>query len=319
MKLATNWFPMIVSSDERQWMWMDEGLNTFLHQRTMAERYPQASSTKPKDIVNFMKGDKSIMRPVMTTSDNELFSQFGANFYRKPTVALQILRETVIGQELFDMAFKEYANSWKYKHPNPGDLFRTLEEATAVDLDWFWRGWFFTTDYVDINLAEVKWYKMKTETISIENKGKQVKSGDLSAGSETNITDFSQGPQEFTMTETPDAFYGQFLSRLNEGEVKANLEGKNIYELKLKNEGGLVMPVIIKWTFTDGSSEIDRLPAEIWRLNENEVTKTFVKNKEVANITIDPNLELADVDLSNNVFPKIESKSKFEEFKEKTK
>lgn len=320
-EVGHNWFPMIVSSDERQWMWMDEGLNTFLHQRTMAERYPLASSTKPKDIVNYMKGDKSIMRPIMTTSDNEIFSQFGANFYRKPTVALQILRETVIGKELFDLAFKEYANNWKYKHPNPGDLFRTLEEATAVDLDWFWRGWFFTTDNVDINLAEVKWYQMITEDMTLENKGKQVNSGDLTASTGTRATnsDFSQGPQKFTMMKTPDAYYRQFLSRLNEEEVRANLEGKNIYELKLKNDGGLVMPVVIKWTFTDGSSEIDRLPAEIWRLNEHEVSKTFVKIKEVAKITIDPNLELADVDLSNNVFPKIAGKSKFEEFKEKKK
>ena len=316
-EVGHNWFPMIVSSDERQWMWMDEGLNTFLHQRTMAERYPNYHSTEPKDIVNFMKGDQSIMRPVMTTSDNEIFSQFGANFYRKPTVALQILRETVIGEELFDMAFKEYANRWKYKHPNPGDLFRTLEEATATDLDWFWRGWFFTTDNVDINLAEVKWYQMKSEDLAIENKGKQVKSGDLTTGSKANTSDFSQGPEEFTMTETPDAYYRQFRSRLNEEEIRAKLKGKNIYEIKLRNEGGLVMPVIIKWTFTDGSSEIDRLPAEIWRLNEHEVTKTFVKNKEVANITIDPNLELADVNLSNNTFPKVEGKSKFDEFKEK--
>ena len=318
-EVGHNWFPMIVSSDERQWMWMDEGLNTFLHQRTMAERYPQFHSTKPKDIVNYMKGDKSIMRPVMTASDNEILTQMGQNFYQKPTVALQILRETVIGEELFDMAFKEYANSWKYKHPNPADLFRTLEEATAVDLDWFWRGWFFTTDNVDIDLAEVKWYKMKSEALSIENKGKQVKSGDLSASTEANLTDFSQGPEEFTMTETTDASYGQFLNRLNEGEIRAKLEGKNIYQLTLKNKGGLVMPVVIKWTYTDGSSEIDRLPAEIWRLNENVIIKTFVKNKEVTNITIDPNLELADVNLNNNTFPKVEGKSKFEEFKEKNK
>jgi len=318
-EVGHNWFPMIVSSDERQWMWLDEGLNTFLHQRTMAERYPQYHSTKPKDIVNYMKGDKSIMRPVMTTSDNESLSTMGSNFYQKPTVALQILRETVMGQEMFDMAFKEYANRWKYKHPNPGDLFRTLEEATAVDLDWFWRGWFFSTDNVDIDLAEVKWYKIKTEKVSIENKGKKVKSGDLSVSTNSNPADFSQGPEEITMIDTPDNYYGQFLSRLNDNEVRANLDGKNIYELTLKNAGGLVMPIVIKWTYTDGSSEIDRLPAEVWRLNENVVVKTFVKNKEVANITIDPNLELADVNLENNTFPKVESKSRFEKYKEDKK
>ena len=157
---------------------------------------------------------------------------------------------------------------------------------------------------------------MKTEAVAIENKGKQVKSGDLSTGSGKNNTDFSQGPEEFTMTETPDAYYGQFLNRLNEGEIRANLTDNNIYEIKLKNEGGLVMPVVIKWTYADGSSEIDRLPAEIWRLNEYEIVKTFVKTKEVTNITIDPNLELADINLENNTFPKVEGKSKFDAFKE---
>jgi hypothetical protein len=317
-EVGHNWFPMMVSSDERQWMWMDEGINTFIHQRTIAERYPEAHSTTPKDIVPYMMGDKSIMRPVMTSSDNETLSKMGSNFYQKPTVALQILRNTIIGKELFDMAFKEYANRWKYKHPNPADFFRTLESATAVDLDWFWRGWFFTTDNVDIELADVSWFKLQEEAVSIENMGIKVKSTDLTAGSGNENVDFSRGPQPFSMIETPDAKYGQFLSRLDEEEIRAQLLKKNIYELKLKNVGGLVMPVVIQWEYADGSKEIDRLPAETWRLNESEITKTFVKTKEVVNITIDPNLELADVNTDNNVFPKIESKSKFQKFKEKT-
>ena len=314
-EVGHNWFPMMVSSDERQWMWMDEGLNTFIHQRTIAERYPNEHYTTPKDIVRYMTSDKNTMRPIMTASDNDMLTQMGSNFYQKPTVALQILRETIIGEELFDMAFKEYANRWKYKHPNPADLFRTLESASAVDLDWFWRGWFFTIDNVDIDLANVKWFKLEEEEVSFENKRIKVKSGDLSGTADNETSNFNQGPQPFSMIKTPDDNYGQFLSRLNEDEIRAKLEGKYIYELTLKNVGGLPMPIVIQWTYTDGTSEIDRLPAESWRLNEYEIKKTFVKNKEVVNIVIDPNLELADVNTENNVFPRVETTSKLEQFK----
>ena len=317
-EVGHNWFPMIVSSDERKWMWMDEGLNTFLHQRTVAERYPDFNSVTPKTIVPFMSGDKNILRPIMTTSDNELMSQFGANFYMKPTVGLQMLRNSIIGKELFDEAFKEYANRWKYKHPNPSDLFRTLEDATATDLDWFYRGWFFTTDNVDMELSNVKWFKVFEENSNIEdqNKNSKVKieaSGDNPAA---EAKDFSNGPEVITMTSTPDSEYGQFLSRLDEPEIRKQLSGKNIYEVTIKNKGGLVMPVTIEWIYTDGTSEIDRLPSQIWRKNEYEVKKTFVKAKEVSKINLDPNFEFADTNMENNNFPKVENKSEFDNFKD---
>lgn len=317
-EVGHNWFPMIVSSDERQWMWMDEGLNTFLHTRTMAKRYPQFPHTTPKSIIPYMQGDQNIMRPIMTTSDNDLLSQMGNNYYQKPTVALTILRETVMGPELFDVAFKEYANRWKYKHPNPADLFRTLEDVSAVDLDWFWRGWFYTTDKVDLEVDEVKWFKVKAEIQDPENKSKKVQQGDLaSSTAKQQSKDFSSGPQEITMIPTEAQSYGEFRSRINETDVRKKLDGKNLYEVKLVNKGGLVTPVVIEWTYKDGSKEIERLPAEIWRLNENEIKKVFVKDKEVTNIVIDPNEETADVDATNNVFPKKEAVSKFEEFKKK--
>jgi len=316
-EVGHNWFPMIVSSDERQWMWMDEGLNTFLHTRTMARRYPQYPHTTPSSIVPFMQGDQSIMRPIMTTSDNDLLSQFGNNYYNKPTVALTILRETIMGPELFDAAFKEYANRWKYKHPNPADLFRTLEDVSAVDLDWFWRGWFFTTDKVDVELDQVKWFKVKAEVADPEKKLSKAQQGDLAKSGTQANNDFSNGPQEITMTPTDGQSYGEFLSRINETDVRKKLDGKNLYEVKLRNKGGLVAPVIIEWTYKDGSKEIERIPAEIWRLNEREVTKVFVKDKEVANIVIDPNKETADVNTNNNIFPKKEAISQFEEFKKK--
>lgn len=317
-EVGHNWFPMIVSSDERKWMWMDEGLNTFLHQRTVAERYPDFNSVTPKSIVPFMSGDKNILRPIMTTSDNELMSQFGANFYMKPTVGLQMLRNSIIGKELFDEAFKEYANRWKYKHPNPSDLFRTLEDATATDLDWFYRGWFFTTDNVDMELSQVKWFKVFEENSNIEDQNKNSKikieaSGDNTAA---EAKDFSNGPEVITMTSTPDSEYGQFLSRLDEPEIRKQLSGKNIYEVTIKNKGGLVMPVTIEWIYTDGTSEIDKLPSQIWRRNEYEVKKTFVKTKEVSKINLDPNFEFADTNMENNSFPKVENKSEFDSFKD---
>jgi hypothetical protein len=314
-EVGHNYFPMIVSSDERQWMWMDEGMNTFLETRTTAERYPQFHHTVPKDIIPYMKGNKNVMRPVMNTSDNERLQAMGSNYYEKPTVALTILRETIMGPELFDKAFKEYSNRWMYKHPRPADFFRTLEDASAVDLDWFWRGWFFGTDNVEVELDEVKWFKLRSEKADPEKKTVKASQGDLNAKKDSKASDFSSGPEEFTLVNTPDQLYGEFKSRVDDNAVRQKLTGKNIYQLKFKNNGGLVTPLVIEWTYKDGSKEIERIPAEVWRVNENEITKVFVKDKEVVNIVMDPNAELADVDVSNNSFPKKSTESKVDQFK----
>ena len=265
-----------------------------------------------------MKGDKNVMRPVMATSDNQ-GSSFGANGYTKPSAALTLLRETVMGPELFDKAFKEYAQRWAFKHPKPADFFRTMEDASAVDLDWFWRGWFYSTDNVDLTVDDVKWFKVKNTTVDPEKKNVKVKSGDLSGSakgtSNEKANDFSKGPQEFTVIKTPDNNYGDFLSRVDDKAIVDKLQGKNIYEVTLRNTGGLISPVIIEWTFKDGSKELERIPAEIWRTNETKVTKTFVKEKEVTNIVIDPNFETADVNTNDNVFPKKAVESKFDQLK----
>lgn len=317
-EIGHNYFPMIVNSDERQWTWMDEGLNSFLEKETMLARYPNINYTSntPKDIVSFMKGDKAMMRPVMATADNQ--GQYGgSNGYTKTAAALTLLRETVMGPELFDKSFREYAGRWAFKHPKPADFFRTMEDASAVDLDWFWRGWFYTTDNVDLTVEDVKWYRVKKTQLDPEKKNVTVKQGDLAAGSKEKSTDFSKGPQEFWVTNTPDHMYEDFRARINDNEVRGKLEGKNIYEITLKNTGGLVSPVIIEWTFKDGSKELEKLPAEIWRLNEKEVKKVFVKEKEVTNIVIDPKQETADVNTNDNVFPKKPGASKFDQMKKK--
>ncbi len=320
-EVGHNYFPMIVNSDERQTTWMDEGLNSFLEKETMRERYPKLDHTDntPKGITSFMKGEKAMMRPVMAMSDNQGRS-FGPNGYNKPAAALTILRETVMGPELFDKAFKEYAQRWAFKHPKPSDFFRTLEDASAVDLDWFWRGWFYTTDNVDVTVDDVKWYRVKSTTLDPEKKNVSVKKGDLTAGSSKGkATDFSGGPQEFTVINTPETDYRDFRNRIDDNAIRGKLEGKNIYEVTLKNTGGLVTPVIIEWTFKDGSKEIERIPAEIWRLNEVEVKKVFVKEKEVVNIVIDPNFETADTNTGDNVFPKKAVESKFDQIKKGVK
>lgn len=316
-EVGHNFFPMIVNSDERQSTWMDEGLNTFLEGETIRDRYPELNYTTatPKSMIPFMKGDRTQMRPIMATADNQ-GSNHGPNGYTKPGTGLTILRNTVMGPELFDKAFKEYATRWAFKHPKPADFFRTMEDASAVDLDWFWKGWFFSTDNTDIDLAEVKWMKVKSTQADPEKKTPKSKQGDLSASAKKDSpTDFSNGPEEFTVINTPDNFYGEFRNRVNDADIRAKLEGKNIYQVKLKNVGGLVMPVIIEWTYKDGSKEIDRIPAEIWRLNENEVTKVFVKDKEVVNVLLDPNFEIADVNVENNNFPKKAEASKVDQLK----
>ena len=320
-EVGHNWFPMIVNSDERQWTWLDEGLNSFLDKETTRERYPDfdATSGTPRGIVSFMKGDKEMMRPVMAMSDNQSGS-FGPNGYTKPSAALTLLRETVMGPELFDKAYKEYANRWAFKHPKPADFFRTMEDASAVDLDWFWRGWFYTTDNVDVTLDEVKWYRVKGTTVDPEKKSVKVTQGDLTvnAGKSGKAEDFGKGPQEITVLNTPETDYRDFRNKVDDQAIRARMEGKNLYEVTLRNTGGLVSPVIIEWTFKDGSKEIDRLPAEIWRMNELEVKKVFLKEKEVVNIVIDPNLETADVNTRDNVFPKKPVESKFEKVKKGT-
>jgi hypothetical protein len=316
-EVGHNYFPMIVNNDERQWTWMDEGLNTFLERETTRTRYPGFDVTggSPKGMVPFMKGDKNIMRPVMASSDNQ-GSSFGPNGYTKPSAALTLLRETIMGPELFDKAFKEYAQRWAFKHPKPADFFRTLEDASAVDLDWFWRGWFYTTDNVDVTLDEVKWYKVKNEQVDPEKKNVTVKQGDVGAKKPGDkASDFSNGPQEFTLINTPDNYYGEFRNRINDNDIRQKLETKNLYEVTLKNTGGLISPVIIEWTFKDGTKELERIPAEIWRTNESEVKKIFVKEKEVVNIVIDPNLETADINVNDNVFPKKPTENKFDQFK----
>jgi hypothetical protein len=317
-EVGHNFFPMIINSDERQTTWMDEGIDSFVQLLTELERYPQLdwSRGRPAGIVPYMKGDKEMMRPLMTSGEQVV--QSGSEQYAKAATALFILRETVMGPELFDASFKEYAQRWAFKHPKPSDFFRTMEDASAVDLDWFWRGWFYTTDNCDMTLDEVKWFKVRKDQTTLENKTKSATKGDLATqGGDAKPNDFSQGPQYFSVTPTDSRLYGEFANRLDDKAVIAKMENKNFYEITLTNKGGLVMPVIVEWTYKDGSKEIERLPAEIWRINETKVTKVFQKDKEVVNVVIDPLKETADINIQDNIFPRVVQPSKFDELKKK--
>lgn len=330
-EVGHNFFPMIVNSDERQWSWMDEGLNTFL--QYLAEQewdrdYPSRRGPAHK-IAPYMASERHLLEPIMTNSENII--QFGPNAYAKPATALNILRETVMGRELFDFAFKEYSERWMFKHPTPEDFFRTMEDASGVDLDWFWRGWFFGTDPVDISLENVNWYKLDNRTPA-QKKADLQKEAEREAahiGQERNIKDIPQSVVEadpatrdfyntynpFSVTPEDEKEYKEFMDRLSQKERDLLNAGLNFYELTFRNLGGLVMPLIIQFNYTDGTSEVERIPAEIWRLNEWEVTKVFAKKKEVKNIVLDPYRETADIDESNNYWPRQFTPSRFELFK----
>ncbi|MEL7003735.1 MAG: M1 family metallopeptidase [Bacteroidota bacterium] len=315
-EVGHTFFPMIVNSDERQWTWMDEGLNTFLERETKRERYPDLDLVwgSPRGVVAYMKAERNSIRPIMTNS--EQVRRFGYNAYGKPAAALTVLRETVMGPELFDAAFKEYSRRWAFKHPKPADFFRTMEDASAVDLDWFWKGWFYSVDRVDVAVEEVKWFKMREEKANLENKSKKVKKGDLSAQSqETPSTDFSKGPEPFSLIDTDDRFYGEYKNRIDDNDIRAKIADKNFYQVKLSNDGGLPTPVILEFTFSDGTKQEERLPAEIWRKSEQVITKVFAFEKEVTNIVFDPKEETSDISTQDNVFPKKAVDSKFDKFK----
>lgn len=310
-EVGHNFFPMIINSDERQWTWMDEGLDSFVQSIATKEYdadFPVGRGA-PEQIIPYMSGEQGLLRPIMTNSEQIL--QFGNNAYAKPATALSILRETVMGPELFDYAFKKYAERWAFKSPSPADFFRTMEDASAIDLDWFWRGWFYTTDYVDIGVEEVKHYRMQTEEEGLEKR--QISGEDKKLNTEQKR--FIKEVNTFIFKNTEAKEYREFKNKFNEIEIKEGFADQNFYEVKLANKGGLVMPVIIEWSYADGSTEREKLPAEIWRKNEKEVTKVFVKSKEVVGIVIDPNKETADADTGNNQYPNVVQESRFDKFK----
>jgi hypothetical protein len=317
-EVGHNFFPMIVNSDERQWTWMDEGLNSFMEylaEKTFDPNFPTRRGPA-KNIIPYMSGDQTGLEPIMTNSES--IRQFGNNAYGKPATALNILRETIMGPELFDYAFKTYANRWKFKHPTPEDFFRTMEDASAVDLDWFWRGWFYTTDYNDIGIKEVKKYFVSN------NPSKEV--SDFMKTRRRR--DSRNGPMVYMIAEGSADYkpelnkpfkiadfqaLDEYVNKNFTAEERAKLnEPKYFYQVTFDKPGGLVMPIIVEITFEDGTKENHYFPAQIWRMNDKEVNRTFATQKAIAKIVVDPKEETADIDTANNIWPKTAQKSKFD-------
>ncbi len=334
-EVGHNFFPMIVNSDERQWGWMDEGLDTFMQylaEQEFGKNYPEVIAPNTKypsrrgeaaKIVPYMAGDQSYISPIMSNPENVY--QLGPNAYGKPATALNILRETVMGEELFDHAFKTYAQRWKFKHPTPEDFFRTMEDASAVDLDWYWRGWFYTTDYVDIGVKGVKKYYVSSKPTKQMEKYM----------ADRNLTESDLPPLVYLAEEDSEDYYpdlkGKFpsatsqnlkefmMDKLTEAERGQIKEPKYFYEITFDKPGGIPMPLIVEYTYADGSKENVTYPAEIWRKNDAEVRRVLASQKELVGIVVDPKLETADIDTTNNSWPIKEEKSDFDKFKENIK
>lgn len=333
-EVGHNFFPMIVNSDERQFGWMDEGINTFVQyvaEQDFGENHPEAIAPnkkypsrrgEPSKIVGYMGGDQSYIAPIMSNPENVF--QLGNNAYGKPATALNILRETVMGRELFDYSFKTYAQRWMFKHPTPEDFFRTMEDASAIDLDWYWRGWFYSTDYVDIGLKEVKSYYLTSEPTA---EGKEMLSRyNMDPSAFDGIYVVEEDGEGFTpemktrstLENAPNL--KEFMMDNFTPEQRETMKApKHFYAIKFEKPGGIPMPLIVEYEYADGTKELVKYPVQVWRKNDKMISKVVATDKEIVKITIDPNQETADIDLSNNSWPKEEPVSEFGAFKDSVK
>ena len=317
-EVGHNWFPMIVNSDERQWMWMDEGLDSFMQfltEQEWEEDYPsRIMPEREGGLHGYLKQENKM--PIMTGADS--LQSTGYNAYTKPTLALNILRESVLGREQFDYAFKQYARRWMFKRPTPADFFRTMEDASGQDLDWFWRGWFYGTDHTDISIENIHRYSVDTRDPYKEKTAKKNKRDEepqrlfqqrnktlpKRVNAFPELKDFYNEFDELEITDKDREAYKKMLKGLSDKEKALLEEKRHFYKIDLKNNGGLVMPVVIKAIYEDDSTEEFRLPAQIWRRNPEAVSKMLVTEKKIAKLEIDPYRETADVDIENNFYPR---------------
>jgi hypothetical protein len=321
-EVGHNFFPMIVNSDERQWGWMDEGLDTFMQyiaEQEFGDDFPEAIAPNskypsrrgdPAKIVPYMSGDQSAMSPIMSNPENVY--KLGPNAYGKPATALNILRETVMGRELFDHAFKTYSHRWMFKHPTPEDFFRTMEDASAVDLDWFWRGWFYTTDYVDIGVKGIKKYQVAKKPVTGDLMSKVFLVPTDSEGYDTALEGVNPSETSKTLKEF-------MMDNMTAAERASVMEPKYFYEVTFNKPGGIPMPLIVEYTYVDGTVENITYPVEIWRKSDKEVKVVISSATELKGVIVDPKLETADIDTTNNSWPKKEGQNDFDSFKEKMK
>jgi hypothetical protein len=317
-EVGHTFFPMIVNSDERQWTWMDEGLNSFLEylaEQELDTNFPSRRGPA-KNIVPYMSGDQKFLEPIM--SNSETIAQFGNNAYGKPATGLNILREVVMGRELFDYAFRTYSNRWKFKHPTPEDFFRTMEDASAVDLDWFFRGWFYSTDFVDIGIKEVKQYYV-SDTPTADLKDVKVRKGRFGLDKGPFVYLVASDNAEVNASKKKALkvdevkLLADYVNQTFSAEEKAGLKSpKYFYEVEFNKPGGMIMPILVEITYEDGTKQNFQYPAQIWRKNNDTAKKVYATEKAIKSIQIDPKLMTADIDVTNNSWPKVEEKSKFD-------
>jgi len=327
-EVGHNYFPMVVNSDERQWTWMDEGLNSFLEflaEEAWEEKFPIGYG-EPRMIASYMKSQNQV--PIMTNSES--ITQFLNNAYAKPATALNVLRETVLGRELFDFAFREYAQRWKFKRPTPADFFRTMEDASGTDLDWFWRGWFYTTDYVDVSIDGINEYTVGTKDPEVEKAWKRAQKDaePVSITDQRNkgtlprrldahpeLKDFYNEHDEFTVTNKDRNKFNETVEGLEDWEKALLKEGKHLYLVDFSNKGGLVTPLVLEITLASGKKYIERVPAEVWRYNPKKITKLIITDEPMTSLVQDPYWETADVDQSDNAWPRKATPTRLELFK----
>ena len=282
--VGQNYFPHIINSDETKWAWMDEGLSTYFTSR-VAKSYDSNFPTLAdiSYVIPYMRTHTHKISPIMTHVSQVQFPQY--NLSIKPAVALQILRETIMEEELFDRAIQEYARRWKFKNPSPEDFFRTMEDASGIDLDWFWRAWFYEVDPVDIELTSLRYFRMNAEGMPEESRdGPRFKFSYLS--DESNPGESMPVPTFST----------------NDKELMRKLKDKHFYELAFRNKGGAVMPLIVEFIFEDGTKEVQKVPAEIWRKNDQFLRKVFVTDKKVDRVSLDPKGMTGDIESANNIW-----------------
>jgi hypothetical protein len=327
-EVGHNYFPMVVNSDERQWTWMDEGINSFMEflaETAWEDNYP-ARRGEARNIVDYMKSRNQ--QPIMTNSES--ITNRGSNAYAKPATALNVLRETVLGRELFDFAFKEYAQRWKFKRPTPADFFRTMEDASGTDLDWFWRGWFYTTDAVDVSVDGISEYTVGSKDPDVEKAWKRARhdAEPVSITDQRNkgtlprrldahpeLKDFYNEHDEFTVTNKDRNKYNEAIDGLEDWEKALLKEGKHLYLVDFSNLGGLVTPLVLEITLASGKKYVERVPAEVWRYSPTKITKLIITDEPMVSLVQDPYLETADIDTGNNAWPRKAVQSRLELFK----
>ncbi len=317
-EVGHNFFPMIVNSDEREWGWLDEGLNTFLeHLATdLWEKGFKNDRCVPRNLAKYMTGPDLV--PIMTTADSLL--KVGGSAYAKPGAGLNLLRDTILGPERFDFAFKVYANRWKFKRPEPADFFRTIADASGRDLDWFWRGWFYSIDPCSIAIDGIHQYILDTgnpeldKPITKKEKEERVKTvaeirdANIKTYTELHpeLKDFYSSYDEFSVLPSEREKFQELLKNLEKEEIDPNIltTKRNFYVIDFSNQGGLIMPIPLKIEYTDGTSEQFQIPAEIWRTNPQKVSKLLITTKVLKSVQVDPHEELPEIHRDLNFWPR---------------